>query len=180
MEQQPRKKRGRPTKAEAQAKAEAHTAVRGPATLPEGVAPSSAGLVAPSALETEDPIIQPPVDPPRPSLPPPSRMLISSMVEPAGPASASQSSSPSGKRKRARSTRSEPDYLPVAGAEAAPALALARPAEAYESPYARTRNESQGIPATVVPQREESEDGYEPLNTQEHDAQAHEASRSEP
>lgn len=176
MDHPPKKKRGRPTKAEAQAKAEAQIAGGGPTPHLEGIAPSSAGSAVHQAAETEVPVAQPPPEPPRPILPPAARMPISSIITPTGPPSASQSSSSSGKRKPGRSTRSEPEHLPTEEA------GIAREAEEYESPYARMGPESQGTPAraAVLRHREEPESGFRQPSTQEHSAQAPPASRSDP
>ncbi len=135
IEQAPKKKRGRPTKAEAAARAEASATTSEPSTarravsLGGSVPPPSAPPIEQARVETS------PVEETRPVLPPVSRMEVSSLLTPSAPIPASQSSSSSGKRKRTRSTRSEPEGMPTAGASS-----FARnygQSQEYESPYAR-------------------------------------------
>lgn len=154
IDQPPKKKRGRPTKAEAQAKAEAQSGMAESSTAPRP--PTSVlSMNTPLAGQQMEPArpVQTPVEEARPVLPPVSRMNISSMlaVTPTGPGSASHSSSSSGKRRRGR-TRSDPGDVQSAGPVGAGA-----PITQYESPYASMGGEAITSPAqsAMLRRREE-------------------------
>ena len=178
IEHPPKKKRGRPTKAEAQAKAEAEGQTIGfePVVTPrlEHVGPSIlappiVGSVVTPAVGTPQ-SIQPSAEEVRSTLPAVSRMPISSIITPTAPQSTSQSSSSSGKRRRGRSTRSEPENFPTSE------VGVASQSQEYESTYGRAAAESQDTPArtAVLRHREEAEHGsqLQPRRTQEPSAQA--------
>ena len=149
-----KKKRGRPSKADLQARSEGQpSSEAGPAPRPPPVEPASATLQARTAsLPEAGSIDQPSPEETRP-LPPVSRMPISSILTPTVQQSTSQSSSSSGKRRRGRSTRSEPEDLPSAGTSGA------RAGQEYESPYARMAGQVQDSPAraAVLRHREEQD-----------------------
>lgn len=167
IEQPPKKKRGRPTKAEAAARAEAYGPSSEPSTVRRAVSvgssfPAPAAAVAPEpteAIATDTYSIEQT----RPLQPPVSGMSISSMLTPAAPKTASQSSSSSGKRRRGRSTRSEPEDLPRAGTSGAATPSFGRRQE-YESPYARMATESQDTPARAAVVRHREEHPPDPLS----------------
>lgn len=155
IEQPPKKKRGRPTKAESQAKKEGQSMggesssilrppiVMAPLAMPVGVPPPE--LAQP---------VQTPIQDRRESQPPVSRMNISSMLAatPTGPGSASNSGSSSGKRRRGRSTRSEPGDVPSAGTAGG-----GEPFSEYQSPYARIGGEGFDSPARAAMMRRREE-----------------------
>lgn len=155
IEQPPKKKRGRPTKAEAQAKAEAQS-MAGEASSASRIPVAAPPMATPVAAPPPElpPQAQTPVEGRRESQPAVSRMNISSMLAatPTGPGSASHSSSSSGKRRRGRSTRSEPgDVLSAGtagGGEAFPE---------YESPYPRMGGEPVDSPARAAMLRRREE-----------------------
>ena len=157
-EQPPKKKRGRPTKAEALARAEAH-AVGGEAGHASLLQPPPALMIEPPVFAGPDAptIVHPPAEEARPSLPAVTRMPISSILTPTAPTSASQSSSSSGKMRRGRSTRSEPEGLPTgetAGTEHS---------QGYESPYARmTGGTQEDTPARTAVRRHRDESELHP------------------
>jgi hypothetical protein len=152
IEQPPKKKRGRPTKAEAAARAEASSAPGEPSSAPRSlsVGASSMTPVAGSSLEPAPVLSAGPTSAieTRPSGPPVSRVPISSIVTPSIPTTTSQSSSSSGKRRRARSTRSEPEDLPRASSSGVDTSS--RDTRQYESPYARMGTEPQPSPARTA------------------------------
>lgn len=158
IEQPPKKKRGRPTKAEAQAKAEASNVgseSSSAARLPIAAAPMTTPMAVQPPPE-QPPLAQAPAEERRPSAPQVSRMNISSMlaVTPTGGGgSASHSSSSSGKRRRGRSTRSEPGDVPSAGTAGG-----VEQFPEYESPYAQVGGEGVDSPAraAMLRRREES------------------------
>jgi len=152
IEQPPRKKRGRPTKAEAAARAEAQggvgessSATRPMSTgglLPFPPAPAAEpGAVAETSPTEELRLIAPPV----------SRMPISSIITPTAPTTTSQSSSSSGKRRRGRSARSEPESFPMAGTLGTRPTAL----QQYESPYAGAGPDPSPAMTAVMRHRDE-------------------------
>ena len=155
IDQPPKKKRGRPTKAEAQAKAESQGVPAESSSAlrpPLAVAPMATPL---AAQPPELPLpVQTPVEERRESQPAVSRMNISSMLAatPTGPGSASHSSSSSGKRRRGRSTRSEPENVPSAGI-----VGGVEQFPEYESPYAHMGGEGIDSPAraAMIRRREE-------------------------
>lgn len=145
VDQPAKKKRGRPTKAEAQARAEAMSASSDPgsATRPQ---------IGEPPIARPPPPPQPPVpltiETPRTEemrqAPAVARMSVSAMLTPTGQKSNSQSSSSSGKRRRGRSTRSEPEDLPrLEGSSSRQALE-------YESPYARMGAQVHDSPARTA------------------------------
>lgn len=133
----PKRKRGRPTKAESLAKREA-AAVAGPGELATGPAhrPLPPPIQTPSSTTSSAPTLVAPVEEPKPpSLPPTTRMPIAAMLTPTArePKPASQSSSSSsGKRRRARSNKSEHENTTPVG----------RSRQRYESPYERMTEDS--------------------------------------
>ena len=152
IENTSKKKRGRPTKLDVQKRAEkqAGGGEAGPAPRPQPAEAISAGPQAQPASLVEPALPgQATVEETR-LLPPVSRMPIASILTPTAPQSTSQSSSSSGKRRRGRSTRSEPEDIPSAGTSGA------RQRPEYESPYA-TVIELQDSPAraAVLRHREE-------------------------
>ena len=155
LEGPPKKKRGRPTKAEAQARAEAQGGSGEP-----GLAPRPQMIETPVARPS---IIQPPepssMEPPRSEdtrpLPGPG-MSILSMLTPIAQKSTSQSSSSSGKRKRGKSTLIEPEDL------AQTEEAGAAQTQQYESPYPARGVEAQDSPARTAVRRHRDEPGTIP------------------
>ena len=158
-ENPPKKKRGRPTKAEAQARDHVRTASGAlasaayPTTAPVGSA-SLSSQPAYSAAGPSLPFVQPAVEtrtfsqPMQPastsSLPFTSGMSISSMLTPVTQTmmNASQTSSLSGRRKRARSVGTELEDPAVGEPEqtASGEAVDERRREGYDSPYARPRS----------------------------------------
>ncbi|GIZ36992.1 hypothetical protein CKM354_000045600 [Cercospora kikuchii] len=154
-----KKKRGRPTKAEALAKAEAAAASAvsygepGPVSLsrpvshntPQAQTQQAQPPPPPAAVEEE------PTRESRPSLPPVTRMPIASMLTPARELETggqSQPGSSSGRRRRARSTKSEPNDSPIR-----------RPPETsteYESPYGRSNAPDTPARAAISRHRDET------------------------
>ncbi|KAK4631906.1 hypothetical protein CLAFUW4_03343 [Fulvia fulva] len=136
----PKRKRGRPTKAEAQAKAEAAAALSGgdpgPLSATTASRPStSTSTPAPMAVTiTSAPTAEA-------KLPPATRMPIAAMLTPSAgePKSASHSSSSSGKRRHARSTKDEPEGSPTA-----------RAGTGYDSPYVRAAGTTEDSPARTA------------------------------
>ncbi|KAK5172759.1 uncharacterized protein LTR77_002879 [Saxophila tyrrhenica] len=155
LEQHPRKKRGRPTKAEAAARAEAQGMAGEPSSatrLPAGgFPPFSPAATAPEALDPAMTASGPAAEEMRQTAPPVSRMPISSIITPTAPTTTSQSSSSSGKRRRGRSTRSEPESFPVAGTLGARQTETRE----YESPYAVAAADPSPARAAVMRHREE-------------------------
>ena len=117
-----KKKRGRPRKAETLAKAEPSTTPSSDPGPLRSVFPAATSAPPPAAVST-------PTDYTRPPSQSTSRMPIAAMLTPTqGPQdTASPSSTSSGKRRRARSTRSEPG-------DPLPALAPAPESQEYVSP----------------------------------------------
>lgn len=166
IEQPPKKKRGRPTKAEAQARAEAQSAASESSSAMRPQAPMASmapmatpGPAAPPELPPPLPQ-QTPLDERRESMPAVSRMNISSMLAatPTGPGSASHSSSSSGKRRRGRSTRSEPGAIPLAGPLG---VGVGEQPTGYESPYASMSGEVADSPARAAMMRRREDSGVE-------------------
>ncbi|KAK3706515.1 hypothetical protein LTR37_012725 [Vermiconidia calcicola] len=159
IEHPPKKKRGRPTKAEARAKAEAHgvSPEAGPAPRQQVVGGAVSGPPPPPPAPSSDPglerVEQSPPGELRPSAPAVSRMPISSMLTPTGQKSDSQSSSSSGKRRRGRSTRSEPEGFPSTATSGAAHSQY----QEYESPYARLTAATQDSPARTAVMRHRDE-----------------------
>ena len=143
LEGPPKKKRGRPTKAEAQARAEAQGGSGDPGSAPRPQLFEAPAARPPTMQPPEPlPMEQPRSEDPRPH--PIPRMPISSMLTPTGQKSASQSSSSSGKRRRGRSVRSEPED-PAQTEESG-----ARPAQEYESPYTKMAGAQDSPARTAV------------------------------
>lgn len=131
VEQPARKKRGRPTKAEAAARA----GVQGGAAESSSATrlmPAGNLQPYPPPAPASEPGLATETSPTEATRPPVSRVPISSMITPTAPTTASQSSSSSGKRRRGRSTRSEPESFPIAGTLGTRQTA----GQQYESPYA--------------------------------------------
>lgn len=153
-----KKKRGRPTKAEALAKAEAAAASATPYSDPGPVSmsrPVSQSTPQPQPLSTVVPA--PRIDEPKsalpPTLPPVTRMPIAAMLTPTAgeshSAGQSRSGSSSGRRRRARSTKSEPGgESPLRGGNES--------GYDYESPYARPDAPDTPARAAVLRHREEN------------------------
>lgn len=158
IEAPPKKKRGRPTKAEiaARDKAQAMTgeSSAGPQMAAQGEVPHLITGAPPLAGEPLDPRpaetspAEPsPAEQPRPSLPALSRMPISSIITPTAPKTASQSSSSSGKRRRGRSMRAEAEDIPTPSGIGGPVLPAM---QEYESPYARIPPQTQSSPTIAT------------------------------
>ncbi|KAM3423416.1 hypothetical protein BST61_g849 [Cercospora zeina] len=149
-----KKKRGRPTKAEALAKAEAAAASAVSYGEPGPVSMSRPESQNTPRIQTQPPQPPPPAateEParePRPTVPPVTRMPIAAMLTPSArePESASQSQpgSSSGRRRRARSTKSEPSDSPIR-----------RPHE-YESPYGQSAAPDSTARAAIPRRRDEA------------------------
>ncbi|EME48113.1 hypothetical protein DOTSEDRAFT_69899 [Dothistroma septosporum NZE10] len=149
----PKRKRGRPTKAEAQAKAEAAAALSGadsnpmptttasrPSTSTSTPAPMPVTITSALCADAR--------------LPPATRMPIAAMLTPSAgePKSASHSSSSSGKRRRARSTKDEPEGSPST-----------RSGPGYDPPYSRTAaGTTEDSPARTAVLRHRPEDLMNP------------------
>lgn len=147
----PRKKRGRPTKAEAHARAEAQSASSEPGSAPRPPFVGTAVAQPQPPIQPSEPLslATPRTEEIRPA--PVPRMSVSSMLTPTGQKSNSQSSSSSGKRRRGRSTRSEPEDLPRVEES------RSRQAQEYESPYARMGAELEESPARTAVLRHRDE-----------------------
>jgi len=148
----PKRKRGRPTKAQAQAKAAAAEAASqlGSAPPPHTSSPQSA---PPAVSDTPAP-----PEEAKPSHPPVTKMPISAVLTPSAPKTASSSGSSSGKRRRTRSTRSEPEGYPMGGGGGIVGLS-----QDYESPYAmEARSVMEMTPARSTIMRHREERGLEP------------------
>ena len=154
----PRKKRGRPTKAEAQAKAEAFGVSTQPVSVPRLESGGLSSFATPTSATVPDapPTYQPPSEEQRAALPPVTRLPVSAMLTPTAPQTTSQSSSSSGKRRRGRSTRSDPEDFQAVEA------ARASRSEEYESPYARVAPTSQATPARAAELRYREEFEQQP------------------
>ncbi|KAK5132474.1 hypothetical protein LTR08_009020 [Meristemomyces frigidus] len=144
-----KRKRGRPPNAVKKAEVEAEAAAAATATTrsdPGPAAPlqlqasprvgATAGSVRPATAEEPKP---PPL--------PPSRMPISAVLTPNAPKTVSSTSSSSGKRRRGRSTRSEPEGYGL-GEPAGSARA-----QEYESPYGRAADVPPDTPARTAAMR---------------------------
>ncbi|KAK5107658.1 hypothetical protein LTR62_000939 [Meristemomyces frigidus] len=148
-----KRKRGRPTKKEAEEKAAKAQGVAvgesGPSSLRIATAPPGSSNIA-----TPVTTVGLPVDAPRPALAPTTRMPISAMLTPTAPHTASSSSSSSGKRRRGRSTRSDPEGRGEFGTGE----------QHYESPYARAPTSLEDTPAraAVMRHREEQQTPIHP------------------
>ncbi|KAK0317159.1 hypothetical protein LTR82_011760 [Friedmanniomyces endolithicus] len=144
----PKRRRGRPPKAETQAREAATAAGRseaGPAP------PLAAHPQFPSrAVSTPVSTAPPPAEEPQPAQQSSTRMPISAVLTPVAPHTASSSSSSSGKRRRGRSMRIDPEGPPGGSAGASGPL--------YESPYGRAMaplSEDTPARAAVMRHREE-------------------------
>ena len=147
-----KKKRGRPTKEEAEAKKLAAAATGGAASE------SSFGprLPIPQHLPTMAPamVASPPIGP-RASLPPAPRMPISTMITPTAQKTTSNSSSSSGKRRRGKSLRLERTD-PVAPMGTGASASQYQP-PLYQSPYGTVHaEETPARPAAMRPRDEAS------------------------
>lgn len=169
-DQPTKKKRGRPTKAEALAKAEAAAA-----SVPAFGEPGPVSMSRPASQSTPQPPPQPPPQPmttmlstartdePKPglppSLPPVTRMPIAAMLtptagEPHG-GSLAHARPSSGRRRRARSTKSEQEE-----GESPPGRGNETGAD-YESPYARHDAPATPVKTAVLRHRGEEEEEEE-------------------
>ncbi|KAK3672871.1 hypothetical protein LTR78_007224 [Recurvomyces mirabilis] len=137
-----KRKRGRPTKKEAEEKAAKAQAAGG--SEPPGPAPLQIATAStmPGRLATPTTSAILPSEMTRPIQAPTTRMPISAMLTPA-PHTASSSSSSSGKRRRGRSTRSDPEGRGGMGSAE----------QQYESPYARATADLQDTPARAAVMR---------------------------
>ena len=173
IEQPPtKKKRGRPTKAEAQAKAEASIVGR-----EAGLAPRSQAAVPSPVVQQAPPLLESPAITQITSgevrtMPAVSGMSILSMLTPTGPNPPSLSSSSSGRRRRGRSTRSEPEGFP------GPEISRGGQGYEYESPYARMAGEAVDSPARTAAMLQRDEQDPEPLQSE--DTQARSTSDPDP
>ena len=154
-----KKKRGRPTKAEALAKAEAAAASGTPFGEPGPVSMSRPASQNTPQLQPLTMVAPAPrIEEPKPGLPPAlqpvTRMPIAAMLTPTAgeshSASQSQSGSSSGRRRRARSTKSEP------GGESPLRRGNNETGYDYESPYARPDAPDTPARAAVLRHREEN------------------------
>ncbi|KAK0781558.1 hypothetical protein LTR91_016142 [Friedmanniomyces endolithicus] len=146
----PKRRRGRPPKAETQAREAAAAASRsepGPAPplAPHPQIPSRAVSTPVSAAPA-------PAEEPQPAQLSSTRMPISAVLTPVAPHTASSSSSSSGKRRRGRSMRIDPEGPPGGSAGAS--------GQIYESPYGRAMGpllEDTPARAAVMRHREEQQ-----------------------
>ncbi|TKA67288.1 hypothetical protein B0A55_09238 [Friedmanniomyces simplex] len=143
----PKRRRGRPSKADMQARDAAGSAGSSEA----GPAPPLVQYpqVPPQSVGTPVSVGPAPVEEPQPAQQSLTRMPISAVLTPVAPHTASSSSSSSGKRRRGRSMRNDP--------EGSVGESSGVPGQAYESPYGRAMGPLGDTPAraAVIRHREE-------------------------
>ncbi|KAK0861713.1 hypothetical protein LTR87_016863 [Friedmanniomyces endolithicus] len=155
----PKRRRGRPPKAETQAREAAAAASRSEAGPAPPLAPHP--QIPSRAVSTPVSAAPAPAEEPQPPQQSSTRMPISAVLTPVAPHTASSSSSSSGKRRRGRSMRIDPEGPPGGSTGAS--------GQIYESPYGRAmgplledtparaavlrhREEQQGTPQQLAPE----------------------------
>ncbi|KAK3614630.1 hypothetical protein LTR56_027130 [Elasticomyces elasticus] len=141
----PKRRRGRPPKAETQAKEAAAAAAAAASRHQAGPAPLQAPLPLVAQQSVSTPVSA--TEEARSTQSAPTRMPISAVLTPVVPHTASSSSGSSGKRRRGRSLRNEPEGSGSGGPSG----------HAYESPYGRAMAPLEDTPARAAVMRHREE-----------------------